>query len=123
MSSKFYIPVCLLTMMLCLFACEKDYPKDIPDWARADIKESKRGQINCGFCDSYNPRSVSEYFDINYGVVFKYTNYYNSSTQIYFTYYDYDQHEICSAPGTSTNICTTLPSFKPEYKRHIYSSK
>lgn len=33
-----------------MIGCKKDYPDDIPDWLRKDIKERKKEENGCSLC-------------------------------------------------------------------------
>ncbi len=83
-------------------SCNKDIPKDIPDWLREKIKEIKKETKEMKKNGTIRQRSVAEYSNGNVTLY-----YYNPDTNPGGNYiYDKDGNELCfHSPGISSSPC------------------
>ena len=118
MKNKAFLYLALSIFLAFAVACKKDYPKDIPDWLKKKIRESKKRMVqNNGDCYGYC-LDISEYYEPNYGIVYGSKGY---DIVVSVSYYDFYGNYICSSVEGAVT-CYIL-NFSPQFKRFIYSSR
>ena len=116
MSNRNFRIIAICFLFMCFIACKKDYPDDIPDWVKDKIKENKKELVVKDYCQYYECLSIYEYQEPSYGTIYLFV--YAPPIR---GYYDYYGNYICTPPVCDYSCCDS--SFKPEFKRIIYTYK
>ncbi len=101
--------ILVLTTILVINSCKKDYPKDIPKWLKVKIREYKKGGCKCPCYYSSGCLIISERVNGQGEKIYEFYGPWQNPMMSEF--YDYSGNIICNRTGNSIPIndsCGTI---------------
>ena len=117
---KFNFLILVSTLLFIASSCNKNYPKDIPDWLKDKIKTLKKDSKGKE-CEDTGCRYIDEYTD-GTNIIFLYRPVPNHTPAAYFVY-DYDGNEICFYQTLMSSQCQFFDLNNFYFKRKIWTEE
>lgn len=115
---NFKVLLLAVTLVFTVSSCNKDYPKDIPDWLKDKIKELKKESKWKG-CGTHGCKYIYEYSDGS-NTIFLYMRSPDFSPSTYIVY-DFDGNEICYYTVADSTSCQNIDIENYHFIRKIWT--